>query len=98
VCVVCRELMKKGSAAPAAGAGAGAKDPVGSVKVLVKMKNTQEATRLIELAVGAVRGVLRNRGWKVGTVTEFFPKNPNLLGLNVNHGQVIKLRLRDAHK
>lgn len=32
-------------------------DPIGSVKVLMKMKNTQEATRRIELAVAA--GILR---------------------------------------
>lgn len=45
-----------------------------------------------------VRGVLRNRGWKVGAVTEFYPKNANLLGLNVNRGHLIKIRLRTAHK
>eukprot|EP00758_Cryptobia_borreli_P020255 Tbor_TRINITY_DN9901_c0_g1::TRINITY_DN9901_c0_g1_i1::g.17631::m.17631 len=32
--------------------------------------------------------------WSVVRVVEFFPKSPALLGLNVNHGEVIKLRFR----
>lgn len=33
-------------------------------------------------------------GFKVGTLCEMYPKSPNLLGLNINHGQKIMLRLR----
>jgi hypothetical protein len=35
-------------------------------------------------------------GWKVGSVEEFLPKNGGLLGLNVNRGQKVKIRLRPA--
>jgi hypothetical protein len=45
-----------------------------------------------------VSHVLGSRGWNVGVVSEFFPKNPSLLGLNVNRGREIKLRLRHAHE
>ncbi|ORY96128.1 WLM domain-domain-containing protein [Syncephalastrum racemosum] len=34
------------------------------------------------------------RGWRVRHLCEFFPKNPNLLGVNVNHGLKINIRLR----
>ncbi|KAH8128003.1 WLM-domain-containing protein [Trichoderma asperelloides] len=39
---------------------------------------------------------MRSRGWKVGELAEFYPSQQNLLGLNVNHGQKICLRLRHA--
>lgn len=34
----------------------------------------------------------------MGSLLEFLPSNPNLLGLNVNKGMVIKIRLRPAHR
>lgn len=37
---------------------------------------------------------MRVRSWRVGTLTEFYPDQTNLLGLNVNHGEKICLRLR----
>ena len=36
-------------------------------------------------------------GWYLPTLQEFFPKNPCLLGMNRNRGQVIYIRLRPAH-
>jgi hypothetical protein len=42
----------------------------------------------------AVMPIMRKRGWKVGTLSEFYPDQPGLLGLNVNHGQQIMVRLR----
>lgn len=37
---------------------------------------------------------MAKRGWKVGTLGEFIPQNPALLGININHGQRINIRLR----
>ena len=34
---------------------------------------------------------------KVKSLVEFYPSNPRLLGLNVNRGQVVKIRLRSAN-
>ncbi|KAJ2558024.1 hypothetical protein EV175_001003 [Coemansia sp. RSA 1933] len=39
---------------------------------------------------------MQKRGWKVTTLREFFPRNSSLLGLNVNHGLEIRIRLRPA--
>ena len=36
------------------------------------------------------------RGWNVGSLSEFFPQNPGLLGLNVGGGLEIKIRMRPA--
>lgn len=41
-----------------------------------------------------VKPIMRVRNWRVGVLTEFYPQQANLLGLNVNHGEKICLRLR----
>ncbi|OMJ20203.1 DNA-dependent metalloprotease WSS1 [Smittium culicis] len=38
---------------------------------------------------------MENRGWKVNKLTEFYPKDKYLLGLNINKTAEIKIRLRD---
>ncbi|KIO34188.1 hypothetical protein M407DRAFT_64732 [Tulasnella calospora MUT 4182] len=47
----------------------------------------------------AIKHVMRKHEFQVGVLTELAPhENPTLLGLNVNAGQIIKLRLRtDAY-
>ncbi|KAI0073953.1 WLM-domain-containing protein [Panus rudis PR-1116 ss-1] len=39
---------------------------------------------------------MRKHGWVLPVLSEFFPENPSLLGLNVNGGQKILIRLRPA--
>ena len=55
------------------------------------------AFAILRRLVGHVRPVMERRKWRVGTLREFFPENPGLLGLNVNHGLEIRIRLRPAH-
>ena len=43
----------------------------------------------------AVHGVMRARNWLVPTMVEFLPRNQGLLGININKGQRIKVRLRN---
>ena len=40
---------------------------------------------------------MRKYQWTVGRLREMFPPNPALLGLNVNAGEEIRIRLRPAH-
>lgn len=42
----------------------------------------------------AAAPLIHEYGFKVGTLCEMYPKNPSLLGLNVNRGQKILIRLR----
>ncbi|KAI1768169.1 WLM-domain-containing protein [Hypoxylon sp. FL1150] len=53
-----------------------------------------EALHTIKKVASLVKPIMRARGFKVGQLTEFYPEQHNLLGLNVGHGQKICLRLR----
>lgn len=55
-----------------------------------------EALQTLRKVASLVKPMMRQRGWKVGVLTEFFPQENNLLGINVNKGQRICLRLRYA--
>jgi DNA-dependent metalloprotease WSS1 len=53
-----------------------------------------EALQILRKVASLVKPIMRQRSWKVGTLCEFYPNQRNLLGLNVNAGQKICLRLR----
>ena len=53
-----------------------------------------EALQTLRKVASLVKPIMRQRGWKVGILTEFWPPEKNLLGLNWNNGQKICLRLR----
>ncbi|KAJ2781662.1 hypothetical protein GGI15_003159 [Coemansia interrupta] len=72
-------------------------DPIGSVHVLPRQRNGAEALHLLRRVAAQVRPVMRARGWRVGVLREFLPCNARLLGVNINGGQEIRLRLRPAH-
>ncbi|KAJ1815860.1 hypothetical protein LPJ56_002542 [Coemansia sp. RSA 2599] len=69
---------------------------VGSVHALKRRRNPEKALELLHRIAAQVRPIMEKRGWRVGTLREFFPGNPNLLGLNVNRGQEIRIRLRPS--
>jgi hypothetical protein len=53
-----------------------------------------EALLILQKIASLVKPIMRQRDWKVGTLSEFYPAQKNLLGLNINAGQKICLRLR----
>lgn len=53
-----------------------------------------EALKSLQKIASLVKPIMRTRNWKVGTLCEFYPPETNLLGLNINRGQKICLRLR----
>ncbi|KAL8817788.1 MAG: hypothetical protein Q9223_003449 [Gallowayella weberi] len=53
-----------------------------------------EALHTLRKVASLVKPIMRQRSWRVGILTEFFPPEQNLLGLNWNRGQKICLRLR----
>ena len=55
-----------------------------------------EALLMLRKVASIVKPVMRQRGWRVGVLSEFFPEDKTLLGLNVNRGAKILLRLRHA--
>ncbi|TFK26690.1 WLM-domain-containing protein [Coprinopsis marcescibilis] len=56
--------------------------------------NEVHALDLLKKTVSLVKPIMRKHGWVLPELSEFFPDNPNLLGLNVNAGQKILIRLR----
>ncbi|KAJ9511375.1 hypothetical protein QJQ45_029812 [Haematococcus lacustris] len=53
--------------------------------------NDAEAKRLLTDAAAQVQPIMRKRGWIVPLLTEFYPPNACLLGLNIGGGGVRKL-------
>ncbi|KAJ3414986.1 hypothetical protein HDV05_005817 [Chytridiales sp. JEL 0842] len=64
-----------------------------SIKTCGKFKD-EEAMTLLRKAASTVKPIMKKRGWVVKMLREFYPKQDNLLGLNVNRGAEIKIRLR----
>lgn len=58
------------------------------------LKNDQFAKELLTKAARQVQPIMKKRDWTVPLLSEFVPSSPNLLGLNINGGEEIKVRLR----
>ena len=71
-------------------------DKVWEVRALKRRPREAEAQRMLERAAAEVAPLMARRRWRVPLLTEFFPRSANLLGLNINGGQHIKVRLRAA--
>ncbi|EAA34780.1 hypothetical protein GE21DRAFT_379 [Neurospora crassa] len=52
------------------------------------------ALHLLKKIASLVKPLMRARGWRVRELGEFYPEQDNLLGLNINRGAKILLRLR----
>ncbi|KAJ3106695.1 hypothetical protein HDU97_005847 [Phlyctochytrium planicorne] len=58
--------------------------------------NDHEALAMLKRVASLVKPLMKKRSWTLPILREFYPQNPNLLGLNVNAGREIKIRLRFA--
>ncbi|KAK8104047.1 WLM-domain-containing protein [Apiospora kogelbergensis] len=61
---------------------------------LAQFPRANEALQSLKKIASLVKPIMRNRRWKVKTLTEFYPNQQNLLGLNEGRGHKICLRLR----
>ncbi|KAJ5887529.1 hypothetical protein N7495_007570 [Penicillium taxi] len=59
-----------------------------------KRPRESEALLILRKVASVVKPIMRQRSWRVGALCEFYPGQKNLLGINVNSGQKICLRLR----
>ncbi|KAJ6541860.1 WLM domain-containing protein [Mycena capillaripes] len=57
----------------------------------------ERALPMLQRIASLVKPIMRKHGWVLPVLCEFFPAQDNLIGLNVNAGQKILLRLRPAH-
>lgn len=69
---------------------------ISKVAALQRKPNRAQALELIHAVAVAVAPIMHKHGFKVGLLCEMFPKDARLLGLNVNRGQRVCLRLRYA--
>ena len=66
----------------------------GELTVLKKEPRADEARRLLERLADQVLPIMHRHKWRVAKLAEFFPRNDGLLGMNVNRGAKILIRLR----
>ncbi|KAH9949382.1 WLM domain-containing protein [Amylocystis lapponica] len=59
--------------------------------------NADRALPLLQRIASLVKPIMRKHSWVLPVLAEFFPDNPSLVGLNINGGQKILLRLRPPH-
>ncbi|KAI8837947.1 WLM domain-containing protein [Chytriomyces cf. hyalinus JEL632] len=55
------------------------------------------AMKMLRRVASLVSPLMTKRAWVLPLLREFVPDNANLLGVNVNRGQEIRLRLRPSH-
>ncbi|KII93965.1 hypothetical protein PLICRDRAFT_411312 [Plicaturopsis crispa FD-325 SS-3] len=55
-----------------------------------------QALAMLQRIASLVKPIMRKHSWVLPVLSEFFPDDPNLLGLNVNGGQKILVRLRPS--
>ncbi|XP_023632618.1 DNA-dependent metalloprotease WSS1 isoform X2 [Capsella rubella] len=67
---------------------------VWEIKALKKKPRGDEARKILEKIANQVQPIMNRRKWRVKLLSEFCPTNPRLLGVNVNRGVQVKLRLR----
>ncbi|KAF7534715.1 hypothetical protein G7Z17_g13326 [Cylindrodendrum hubeiense] len=61
---------------------------------LANFPRAGDALHTLKKIASMVKPIIRARNWKVGELAEFYPDQANLLGLNVDRGRKICLRLR----
>ncbi|KAI5067141.1 hypothetical protein GOP47_0017669 [Adiantum capillus-veneris] len=66
---------------------------VWEVKTLGRPRDAEARSLLLNIA-NQVQPIMRKRKWRVMLLSEFYPRNPALLGLNIGGGQEIRIRLR----
>ncbi|KAA8527052.1 hypothetical protein F0562_008719 [Nyssa sinensis] len=64
----------------------------------LKKAGEDEARKMLESVAKQVQPIMRKHNWRVKLLSEFCPKNPALLGLNVGGGVHVKLRLRRPNR
>lgn len=63
-------------------------------RALKKLQDSSEALKILRRIGASVRPIMMKHGWRLPLLVEMYPKQDNLLGLNVNRGKKIALRLR----
>lgn len=63
----------------------------------IGQKNDYNARELLKKAARMVQPIMIKKKWSVPQLSEFYPNNKRLLGLNINAGEEIKIRCRSPY-
>jgi hypothetical protein len=58
----------------------GADEQIGAYTHLDKLERAADALHTLKKIASLVKPIMRARGWRVGTLSEFYPDQQNLLG------------------
>lgn len=67
---------------------------INTITFLKNKPNSKYAFEILKDINNSIALLMNENGLKVSILSEFYPKQNNLLGLNINHGYKIMLRLR----
>ena len=67
---------------------------VGAVTTLGWGREDELVKAILAAVVSRSEPIMRQRGWPVVRVAEFYPRSAGLQGMNTNHGELIQLRCR----
>ncbi|KAI0055136.1 WLM-domain-containing protein [Artomyces pyxidatus] len=67
-----------------------------SYETLKGRPKADQALPLLQKIASLVKPIMRKHGWRLPSLAEFFPDSPNLIGIDINGGEKILLRLRPA--
>jgi len=70
---------------------------ISNIAALKRKSHQQEALNILYDLANIVTPIMKEYGFKVKNFVEFFPKTDNLLGMNMNHGFKIFIRLRPSY-
>ncbi|EPS66710.1 zinc ion binding protein, partial [Genlisea aurea] len=82
---------------PAGGMNLGGLSKVWEIRALKRKPREEEARKILDRIAKQVQPIMARHNWRVKMLSEFWPKNGALLGLNVGSGIHVKLRLRRAN-
>ncbi|CAK8577542.1 unnamed protein product [Lathyrus sativus] len=71
---------------------------VWEIKALKRKPGEEQAHKMLEKIAKQVQPIMHKHKWRVKLLSEFYPNNPSLLGLNVGAGIQVKLRLRRPNR
>lgn len=69
---------------------------IGGYAHLSTKSHARDALALLSSLAAEALPLVKKHGWRIGLLREFYPSQSNLLGTNLNRGQVVSLRLRPA--
>ncbi|RPB10174.1 WLM-domain-containing protein [Morchella conica CCBAS932] len=73
------------------------KQLIGSYVHIREKPREQHALLMLRKIASLVKPIMVSRGFTVGCLAEFYPAQHNLLGLNIDHGRKICIRLRQPY-